>query len=99
MVFYFRRGWKAGIKRGQKVYFPDYPFKAVIFKNFLFTQNVLGMGLFGIAIGFSLPRFTGPNCIFDRLENTLARSRYLLFVIPAEARIQECFDQILVWCL
>jgi hypothetical protein len=39
----------------------------------------------GIAIGFFLPRFTGPNCIFDRLENTLALSRYLLFVIPAEA--------------
>jgi hypothetical protein len=85
MVFYFRRKWRAGIKKGQKVYFADYPFKAVIFKTFCSQQNVPGIGLLGIAIGFFLPRFTGPNCIFDRLENTLALSRYLLFVIPAEA--------------
>jgi hypothetical protein len=89
MVFYFRGGWKAGIKKGQKVYFADYPFKPVIFKNYFSEQNVPGIGLFGIVIGFSLPGVTNPNCFFHRLENTLARSGYLLFVIPEEAGIQE----------
>jgi hypothetical protein len=93
--FLFSEGMYVRNKKGQKVYFPDYPFKPLLLKTFLFATKCPGIGLLGIIIGFFLQKFTGPNCIFDWLENTLPRYRTLLFFIPGQAGTQECFDHFL----
>jgi hypothetical protein len=62
--FLFSEEMEGRNKKGQKVYFADYPFKAVIFKNFLFTTKCPWNWTFGDSHWFFPAEIYGPELHF-----------------------------------